>query len=181
MWCDLYWIKLNACNHAHHIQFHTRSRTPHPYSPALTVGGTVLKESDDRVILGVTFDFMMIIEKHFLSVSRAASQRVGILRKSFQVFHDIRLFGRCFRRFVLLVLDYCSAVWCSAADTQFKLLDRVVNGASFLTGGVFESDLAHRRSVAVLCILYTIRCKPMHPLHGALAVPYVLVRVTRGP
>ena len=28
----------------------------HPQSPPLTIGGTVLKESDDLVIVGVTFD-----------------------------------------------------------------------------------------------------------------------------
>ena len=49
--------------------------------------------------------------------------------------------------FVLTVLEYCSAVWFSAADTHLKLLNHVVSGASFLTGGVFESDFAHRRSV----------------------------------
>ena len=38
----------------------------------------------------------------------------------------------------------------------------------FLTGGVFACDLAHRRSVSVLCMLYKIRCNPMHPLYGAL-------------
>ena len=43
--------------------------------------------------------------------------------------------------FVLPVLEYCSAVWCSAADTHLRLLDRVVSGASFLTGGVFACDL----------------------------------------
>ena len=101
----LWGMKLNACNYVHRIQFHTRSRTLHPQSLALTVGGTVLKESDDRVILGVTFYFMMTVEKHFRSVSREASQRVGILRKYYQVFHDRRLFGRCFRFFVLPVLD----------------------------------------------------------------------------
>ena len=45
---------------------------------------------------------------------------------------------------------------------------------------VFECDLEHRRSVAVLFMLYKIRCNPMHHLYGALPVPYVLVRVTRG-
>ena len=71
-------------------------------------------------------------------------------------------------------------MWCSAADTCHKLLDRVVIGASFLTGDVFDCDLAHRRSVAVLCRLYKIRCNPMHPLYGALPVPYGPVRVTSG-
>ena len=78
--------------------------------------------------------------------------------------------------FVLPVLEYCSAVWCSAADTHLRLLYRIV---SFLTGGVFKCDLAHHRSVGVLCMLYKIRCNPMHPLYGALPVPYVPVPVTR--
>ena len=78
------------------------------------------------------------------------------------------------------VLEYSSAVWCSAADTHLRLLDRVVGGESFLTGGVFVCDLAHRRSVAVLCMLYMIMCNSMHPLCSALPVPYVPVRVTRG-
>ena len=88
----------------------SRSRTMHPQSPALTIGGTVLKESDDLVILGVTFDSKMTFEMHLCSVSRAASQRLGILRKSWQVFHDSLLLGRCFRGFVLPVFKYCSAV-----------------------------------------------------------------------
>ena len=82
--------------------------------------------------------------------------------------------------FVLPVLEYCSAMWCLAADTHLRLLDRVVNGACFLAGGMLDCDLAHRRSVSVLCMLYKIRCNPTHPLYGALPVPYVPVRVTRG-
>ena len=71
-------------------------------------------------------------------------------------------------------------MWCTAVETHYKLLNRVVSGASFLIGGVFECDLARRRSAAVLCMLYKIRCNPMHPLHGALPVPYVPVLVTLG-
>ena len=56
------------------------------------------------------------------------------------------------------VLEYCSAVWCCAADTHHKLLDRAVSGPRFLTWGVFECDIAHRRSVAVLCMQYKLRC-----------------------
>ena len=84
----------------------SRSRTIHPQSPALTIGGTVLKESDDLVLLGVTFDSKMTFEKHLCTVSIAASQRVGILRKSWQVVHDTSLLWRCFWGFVLPVLEY---------------------------------------------------------------------------
>ena len=121
----------------------------------------------------------MTFEKHIRSDSRAASQRLGILRKSWRVFHDRSLHGRCFRGFVLPVLEYCSAVWCSASDTHLKLLDRVVSGAQFLTGGVFECDISHRRSVAVLCMLNKITCNQVHLLNGAPPGPYVPVRVTR--
>ena len=45
---------------------------------------------------------------------------------------------------------------------------------------MFRCDIAHRRSVAVLFMVYKIKCKPMHPLNDALPLPYVPVRVTRG-
>ena len=41
-------------------------------------------------------------------------------------------------------------------------------------------DISHRRSVAVLCMLYKIRCNPVCPLNGALPGPYVPAPVTRG-
>ena len=66
----------------------SRSRTMHPQAPPLTIGGTVLRKSDDLVILGVTFDYKLSIQKHLYLVSRAASQRLGILRKPWRVSHD---------------------------------------------------------------------------------------------
>ena len=177
--CDLWGMKLNASKTKTMIV--SRSRTMHLQSPPLTIDGTVLKESDDLDILRVTFDSKLTFEKHLRSVSRAASQRLGILRKSWRVFHDKLLIWRCFWGFVLPVLENYSAVWCSAADTHLKLLDRVVSGACFIAGGVLNCDLSHRRSVAVVWLwLYKIRCKPKHPLCGALPVPYAPVRVSRG-
>ena len=102
------------------------------------------------------------------------------MRKFWRVFHDRLLLRRCIRGFILPVLEYSSAVWCSADDTHLKLLDRVVSGGCFLPGGLLECDLAHRRSVAVLCMLYKIRCNPKHPPSGVLPGTYVPVRVTRG-
>ena len=46
--------------------------------------------------------------------------------------------------------------------------------------GVFECDIAHCQSVAVLCMLYKIRCNPMHPLNDVLPGPCVPVRATCG-
>ena len=44
-WCDLWGTKMNATKTKTMIV--SRSRTVHPQSPPLTIGGTVLKESDD--------------------------------------------------------------------------------------------------------------------------------------
>ena len=158
----------------------SRSRTMHLQSPALTIRGTVLKESDDLVILGVTFESKITFEKHHRSVSSAATVRLSISRKSWQVFHNRLLLGRCFRTFVLPILEYCSAVWCSAADTHQKLLESVVSGDSFLIGGVFWCDLALICRRYYVCCTRSIRCNPMHPLYGARPELYVPVRVTRG-
>ena len=46
----------------------SRSRTMHPQSPPFTIGGTVLMESDDLVILGVTFDSKLTFEKQASSL-----------------------------------------------------------------------------------------------------------------
>ena len=93
------------------------------------------------------------------------------------MFHESSLFGRCFRGFVMLCLEYCSAVWCSGADTQLKLLDRAVSGARILTG-VCLSVTLHIVDLLQYCIRSGVT--PMHPVNGALSAPYVPVRVTLG-
>ena len=64
---DLWGMKLNESKTKTVIV--SRSRTMHPQSPPLINGGTVLKESDNLVILGVTFNSKMTFEKHLCSVS----------------------------------------------------------------------------------------------------------------
>ena len=69
--CDLWGMKLKASETKTMIV--SRSRTMHPQSPPLAVlSRTVLMESDDLVILGVTFDSKLAFEKHRRLVSRAA-------------------------------------------------------------------------------------------------------------
>ena len=131
MWCDLWGMKSNASKTKTMIV--SMSCTIHPQSTALTLDGTVLKESADLVILGVTFCAMMTFERHLRFVSRAAAQRLRIMRKSWQVFLDRSLLLRSFKSFVLPVLEYCSALWCSAADSHLKLPDRVIRSAVFFT------------------------------------------------
>ena len=78
VWCNLWGMKLNASKTKTMIV--SRSCTVHPQLTPLTLDGTVLEESADLVILGVTFGAKMTFEKHLRSVSSAAAQRLGIMR-----------------------------------------------------------------------------------------------------
>ena len=66
-WSDHWGMKFNASKTKTMIV--SRPCTMHPQSPPLIIGRTVLKESDDVIILGVTFYSKMTIEKHLCLVS----------------------------------------------------------------------------------------------------------------
>ena len=92
-----------------------------------------------------------------------------------------RLFGVEMR-----VLEYCSAVWCSAEATQLKVLDRVVSGVRFITGvyvsvtliivDLWQYCVYYIRSDVIRCTLFMVLSLVMvlYPLDGAP------VWVTRG-
>ena len=159
----------------------SRSRTMHPQSPALTISGTVLKESDD-----------LYWERHLIPR--------WLLRSIFALFPEQLLNGLvswgspgecsmidCFLgdAFGVLSCQFWSTVLQSGARLPIHTLNcwspvSLSQWFPVSNCGVFECDIAHRRSVAILCMLYKIRCNPLHPLYGALPVPYVPVRVARG-
>ena len=56
----------------------------------------------------------------------------------------------------------------------------VNNTARVTLASFLQCNLANRRSIAVLCMLSKMNHNPMHPVSGALPLPYVPVRVTRG-
>ena len=121
VWCETWRLKLNTYKTKAMIV--SRSCTADPQLNPLNLDGTLLKESANLVILPVTFDEKMTFGKHIRYDSSAAAQRLDIMRKSGQVIQNLSLLLRSFWVFVLPVLKYCSAVWCSAADSHLKLLD----------------------------------------------------------
>ena len=59
-WYDLWGMKLNSSKIKTMIV--SRFCTIHPQSPPLTIGRTLLKESDNLIILGMIIDSMMTFE-----------------------------------------------------------------------------------------------------------------------
>ena len=89
-------------------------------------------ESDDLVILGwVT---LIPIWPLWSIFAWFLEQLLKDLIKSWRGLDDGSPLERCILGFVLPILEYCSVVWCSAADSDLKLLHRAVSGARFLTG-----------------------------------------------
>ena len=145
----------------------------HPQSPSLTIGWTVLKSLMTLLYLEwhlIPKLSLRSIFSWFLKQLLKDLVSWGSPGKSSMINH----FSRWFWGFLLPILEYCSAVWCLAAETHLKQLDSAVSGAQFQ----FECDIAHRRSVAVLCKLYKIRFHSMHQLNDALPGLYVPVRVS---
>ena len=70
------------------------------------------------------------------------------------------------------MLEYCSAVWMSAATSHPLLLDRVVSQVSRLSGG--------RRKVASVSVFIKIDSLVDHPVRGLFPAQYVLRRPTCG-
>ena len=175
-WCDLWGMKLNASMTKTMII--SRSHTMHPQSPPLTIGRTVLKDSDDLVILGVTFDSKLTFEKYLCLASKSASQRCGILKKSWRVFHDRSLLERCFWG---LSSPFWSTILQCGAQLPIHTLNywtvQSVAPSSWL--GVCLSAILLIVNL-LLCMLCKIRCNVLHPLNDALPGPYVPVRVTHG-
>ena len=73
--------------------------------------------------------------------------------------------------------EYCSPVWCSAADSQPRLLDGNLN-IRFLIQGL-AVDLWYQHSISSLCMLFKIYHKPKHPFYSDLPGLFHPARITR--
>ena len=107
-WCDLWGMKLNA----------SRTKTDslqvtHNASPVTHIN--YWRNCTEGVWWRCYIESDIWFQDDLWETSsfgwRIASQRLGILRKSWRVFHDRSLLGRRFWGFVLPVLECCSAVW----------------------------------------------------------------------
>ena len=125
-----------------------------PCFTELTLTDIALKETSELIILGVTFDPKLTFERHVKSVASSASQRIGLLRRAHSIFDSAEVLQHCFRSFMLPILEYASAVWCSAAVSHLAMLDRIVNRCFHLMDDVVPYCLDNRGSVAGLCMLY---------------------------
>ena len=127
----------------------------------------------------MTLDPKLSFESHIRSVAASASSKLGILRKTLQVYQLLSLVLRWFWTFLLPILEYCSPVWISAGATHLHLLDRVVSKASRLANDQIACNLEHRRNVGSICMFYKIRDNLGHPMRELFPPLHLPLRATR--
>ena len=124
-------------------------------------------------------DTKLTFENHIRSIVSRFSQKIGLMRRAWRVFGSVDVLRSCFSSFLLLLLEYCSPVWLSAADCHLRLLDGVSRRTAFMLEGVVLCNLSHRRGVAALCIFFKIYFREDHSLGIFLPEVFVPVRATR--
>ena len=85
---------------------------------------------------------------------------------------------RCYLAFILQILDYCSSVWGSAAQSHLQLLERQVYSVSRVCPDQSFLSLCHRRRVAWLSMLYKVNSNSNHSLFSELQSASTKVRHT---
>ena len=176
-WCQLWGMQLNPSKTSCLIV--SRSRTASPAHPQLSLNGHILNNCNTIKLLGITFDSKLTFEEHIRKMSSSIAQKIGILRKCRKVYEDDSIVKHSFFSFILPHFEYCAPVWCSAAQSHIRLINRCFSMIRFILPDV-ELDLDHRRKVGCLSLFYKIFNSPDHPLFGALPNRLVPTRVTRG-
>ena len=150
----------------------SRSRTVYPPRDDLGLAGVPMLSSPSLDILGVRFDCKLTFESHVRGVVSRVLQRIGIIRMVNGVYADTSVLLRCYYAFILPILEYCSPVWGSAANSHLRLLDHQIHAVSSGLGpDQILKPLNHRRCVAGMCMLYKIHSNPKHCLYGELLPP----------
>ena len=150
----------------------SRSRTPCPPHPPLSLCGTSLEESDHLVLLGVTLDSKLTFEKHICQMAASISQKIGILCKCYRTLGRSEAINESLFACVLPCFEYCALVWSSAADTHLELLKSALYKVKFFDPDV-SLDLVRRRKVSCYSFLYKIFHNLEHLLHPCLHERFV--------
>ena len=168
-------VTVFCCPHGYYIDIQIENRVSE--FPGLSLNGSVIDDVSHLRILGVTLDCILLFDTHLRTIAASASQKIGILRRSWRIFQDCELLKKCAKCFVVRLLEFCSPVWMAAANCHLNLLDRVMRQCSFMLGDTLSVSLHHRRKVSSLSVFYKMHQKPeRYPASCYLPQPFVPVR-----
>ena len=155
----------------------SRSRTVSPPHGDLVLSWVSIRASPNLDIIGVKFDSRLTFEDHVRRIGSLVSQRIGILRLVKRIFVDTSVLLRCYFTFVLIIFEYCSSVWGSAAECHLQLLERQVYSVARPCPDQSFLSLCRRRRVAWLSMVCKVNSN--HCLFNELPSTSTSVRHTR--
>ena len=123
--------------------------------------------------------FHVIHQMKPIFIVSSVSQKIGILSLTKRIFVNTSVLLHCYFAFVLPILEYCSAVWGSAAECHLQLLERQVYSMTRRCPDQSFLPLCHRRRVAGLSILYKVNSNSNHCLFSELPSASIKVWHTR--
>ena len=174
-WCLKWHMRLNIKKTKSVVV--SRSRTIAPGYGDLSFDGTELEELKSLRILGVTLDSKLKFETHVREVGSKVARSLGVVRRAGKLLDCPRVLKSCFNAYVLFSLEYCAPVWMSSVESHLGLLDSIVCSAERWCEGEL-CNLAHRRKIGGLSLLYKIYHTVDHPMNGYLN-HFVAARSTR--
>ena len=104
----------------------SRSRTVNLLHGDLVLSGVPIRASPNLDILGVKFGSKVTSEGHMRGIVSSVFQRMCIFRLVRRILVNISIFLCSYFAFVLPILEYCSPVYGSAAESHLLLLERHV-------------------------------------------------------
>ena len=135
-------------------------RTRTPDFPPVSFNDTLVSETSQLHLLGVTFDHQLSFRTHLRAVSNRGRSRLHFLRKCAPIL-DPRGRERVYKGFVRPLLEYSPLVWVGAPSTHIQLLDKVQQSAlKIIHPQTWLYSLPLRRDVAALTYLYKLHYLP---------------------
>ena len=131
------------------------------------MAGRLLNSSDCEKDLGVIISNDLKPRKHIISTAKKASQRLGMLRRSFTCI-DKEIFCLVYKPMVRSILEYCHQIWSPYLKKDIEVLERVQRRATKMVIGTSNMSyeerlkylglfsLEHRRTRGDMILVYKI-------------------------
>jgi ribonuclease HI len=182
-WCGANGFKISQeKTKAMHI-CRLRSRPENHSDPTIRLNGQTLEVVNTHKILGLTLDSQLTWRPHIENLKAKCSKRLNILKHlaGTQWGADQSTLIRVHKMLVLSAMEFGSAAYGSARNTQLKKLDPTHNNGLRIALGAFcinrtqnllieagEATLQQRREKKVANMVVKIMAKPEHPINRYL-------------
>ena len=149
-WASIWQVKFNHSK-SQAITI-SRRRTKHR-PPPLKFGDSIINESNEIKLLGVTLNSALDWSPHVLDVARRSSQQYGAVNRAAN-YLPARARQIIYKTVIRPTIEYCSPCWGNASATSLAALNSIQRKCSRIMPNYEMDSLQHRRTVADLSVYH---------------------------